>query len=176
MHALAPIFLLSLIVGLVACSPSPVGTTVCTGLHGESLKPFDATPKPGVPDLSGTTRLGRGSFYARRFAHRPMADGNRMDPQGSNAASRTLPLGTMAKVTNLATGRSAVVAIEDRGPYVKGRIIDLSPGTARRIGLARRIGIAQVAVAPISVPQPDGTMKPGVAAPHEVTCRSKVDG
>lgn len=177
MHALAKFSLLSLIIGVAACRPSPsVGTTVCSGLHGESLKPTAAASRPGEPDLSGRTRLGRGSFYARWFAHRPMADGNRMDPQGSNAASRTLPLGTTAKVTNLATGRSAVVAIEDRGPYVKGRIIDLSPGTARQIGITRHMGIAKVAVAPISVPQPDGSVKPGVAAPHEASCRSTVEG
>ena len=178
MHALARISLLSLIVGVAtACKPSPTaGITVCSGLHGENLKPTAGTPEPGEPDLSGRTRLGRGSFYARWFAHRPMADGNRMDPQGSNAASRTLPLGTTARVTNLATGRSAVVAIEDRGPYAKGRIIDLSPGTARKIGITPRMGIARVAVAPLSVPQPDGSVKPGVAAPHEAACRATVQG
>jgi rare lipoprotein A len=99
-----------------------------------------------------------------------------MDPQGSNAASTTLPLGTTAKVTNLATGQSTVVSIEDRGPYVKGRIIDLSPGTARKIGITRHDGIAKVAVAPISVPLPDGTVKPGVAAPHATACRSTREG
>jgi rare lipoprotein A len=176
LHALARIALLSLIVGLVtSCSPG-VGTTVCSGLHGESLSPTADGPPPGHPDLSGSTRLGKGSFYARWFAHKQMSDGNRMDPQGSNAASRTLPLGSTAKVTNLATGQSAVVSIEDRGPYVKGRIIDLSPGTARQIGITRRAGIARVAVAPISVPLPDGSVKPGVAAPHETACRSIREG
>jgi rare lipoprotein A len=173
-HALPRILMLSLIVGLATgCKPSTtVGTTVCSGLHGQDLKPSATSPRPGEPDLSGRTRLGRGSFYAHWFAHRQMADGNRMDPQGSNAASRTLPLGTTARVTNLATGRSAIVSIEDRGPYVGGRIIDLSPGTARKIGITRRIGIARVAVAPISVPLPDGTLKPGVGAPNEASCRS----
>jgi rare lipoprotein A len=175
-HALAGIALLSLIVGVAtACSPR-VGTTVCSGLNGESLAPSANAPAAGQPDLSGRTRLGKGSFYARWFAHRQMADGNRMDPQGSNAASTTLPLGTTAKVTNLATGQSTVVSIEDRGPYVKGRIIDLSPGTARKIGITRHDGIAKVAVAPISVPLPDGTVKPGVAAPHATACRSTREG
>ena len=152
---------------------APPMTTVCSAAHGESLMPAAALP-PGHTDLSGQTRLGKGSFYARWFAHRKMADGNRMDLQGSNAASRTLPLGTTAKVTNLATGQSAIVSIQDRGPYAKGRIIDLSPGTARKIGLTRRAGIAQVAVAPISVPLPDGTLKPGIGAPHEASCRAVV--
>jgi rare lipoprotein A len=90
-----------------------------------------------------------------------MADGHRMDPHGANAASRTLPLGTTARVTNLATGQSAIVHIQDRGPYVKGRQVDLSPTTARQIGITRRIGVAPVKVAPINVPLPDGTVKAG---------------
>jgi rare lipoprotein A len=94
-----------------------------------------------------------------------MADGSPMNLGGNNAASRTLPLGTKAKVTNLETGRSATVVIEDRGPYVDGRIVDLSPATARKIGITRRQGLSKVVVAPITVPQPDGTVKLGAAAP-----------
>lgn len=93
-----------------------------------------------------------------------MADGNIMDPRENNAASRTLPLGTIAKVTNLETGKSAIVKIEDRGPYVDGRIVDLSPATAQNIGITRRQGIARVAVAPITVPLPGGSMKLGSGA------------
>jgi rare lipoprotein A len=87
-----------------------------------------------------------------------------MDPQTDNAASRTLPLGTTAKVTNLKTGKSAVVTIQDRGPYVDGRIVDLSPSTAQKIGITRREGIAKVEVTPIAVPMPDGRIKLGAAA------------
>ena len=93
-----------------------------------------------------------------------MADGNIMDPRENNAASRTLPLGTIAKVTNLETGKSAIVKIEDRGPYVDGRIVDLSPATAQNIGITRRQGIARVAVAPIAVPLPGGGVKLGSGA------------
>lgn len=95
-----------------------------------------------------------------------MANGVPMDPQGDNAASRTLPLGTRAKVTNVETGKSAVVKIEDRGPYVDGRLVDLSPGTARKIGLTPRKGVTKVVVAPITVPLPGGKVKVGAAA-HE---------
>lgn len=116
------------------------------------------------PDLSAKRRIGRASFYAQKFAGRTMADGAPMDPQGDNAASKTLPLGTTAKVTNLETGRSAVVTIQDRGPYVPGRIVDLSPATARQIGITRRKGVALVVVSPIAVPQPDGRVKLGAAA------------
>ena len=95
-----------------------------------------------------------------------MADGVPMDPQGDNAASRTLPLGTTAKVTNVETGKTAIVTIEDRGPYVDGRLVDLSPATAKKIGITPHQGVAKVVVAPIAVPLPDGNVKVGAAA-HE---------
>jgi rare lipoprotein A len=88
-----------------------------------------------------------------------MADGGKMDPDGDNAASKTLPLGTRAKVTNIDTGQSAVVTIQDRGPYVKGRIVDLSPSTAQKIGITQDNGVAKVKVTPISVPLPDGSVE-----------------
>jgi rare lipoprotein A len=87
-----------------------------------------------------------------------------MNPRGNNAASRTLPLGTVAKVTDLATGKSAIVKIEDRGPYIKGRILDLSPATAQKIGITPHLGVARVAVAPITVPLPGGRIRLGQAA------------
>ena len=119
---------------------------------------------PATPDLSARERLGKASYYARQFFGRPMADGTPMNPRGNNAASRTLPLGTVAKVTNVATGKSAIVRIEDRGPYIKGRIVDLSPTTARSIGITSHVGVANVVVAPIAVPLPDGRIKLGSAA------------
>ena len=112
-------------------------------------------------DRTGRKRFGKASIYASMFAGRKMADGTRMRPSSDNAASRTLPLGTTAKVTNLETGKAAVVTIHDRGPYVAGRIVDLSPATARDIGLDRRTGITQVEVAPIVIPMPNGNIKLG---------------
>ena len=128
-----------------------------------------------TPDLSAHKRLGKASYYARQFFGKPMADGAPMDPRGNNAASRTLPLGTVEKVTNVATGKSAIVKIEDRGPYIKGRIVDLSPSTAHKIGITKRIGVAKVVVAPLAVPLPDGTVKLGRPArnQHEI---SGIDG
>jgi rare lipoprotein A len=136
---------------------------------GQSLRNTPETraaekAKRHQPDFSAKKRMGTASFYAKEFAGRPMADGAPMDPGGDNAASKTLPLGTTAKVTNLETGKSAVVQIRDRGPYVPGRIVDLSPATARRIGLSERKGVALVVVAPIAVPQPGGKIKLGAAA------------
>jgi len=160
-------------VGLVGCHAHPgaaVGPLVCAIAHEQTLTHYD-TVTPGRPDLSGYTRVGKASFYAHSFAHRVMADGRRMNPKGDNAASRTLPLGTTAKVINIRTGQSAIVAIEDRGPYVTGRIVDLSPATARRIGITRHIGVAEVKVAPIAVRMPDGSTKSGSGAWHAADCR-----
>lgn len=111
-------------------------------------------------DRSGRTRVGKASFYSRRFAGRRMADGTPMRPNTNNAASKTLPLGTTARVTNLETGKSATVTVRDRGPHVRGRIIDLSPATAREIGITREEGVARVEVTPIHVPDPSGAADP----------------
>ncbi len=127
--------------------------------------PQSPTAKP-APDLSARKRVGKASFYAKQFFGKTMANGAPMDPKGDNAASRTLPLGTTAKVTNVETGKTAVVTIQDRGPYVDGRVVDLSPGTAAKIGLTPRQGVTKVVVAPITVPLPDGRVKVGAAA-HE---------
>jgi len=134
----------------------------CTaGAQTEDNNRIDpATDKPAA-DLSGRTRAGIASFYDKMFFGRKMADGKPMDPESDNAASRTLPLGTRARVTNLKTGESALVTIQDRGPYVKGRIIDLAPGTARRIGITPTMGLAKVEVTPIYVPLPDGRVRWG---------------
>lgn len=91
---------------------------------------------------------GKASFYGDRFAGRPMADGTPFDPEASVAASRTLPLGTWVKVTNLENGKTEVVQIRDRGPYIDGRIIDLSEGIARKLDMIEQ-GVVQVEVVPL---------------------------
>lgn len=110
-------------------------------------------------DRSGRKRVGEASIYSEKFSGQTMADGNKMDPQDDNAASKTLPLGTRARVTNLETGESAEVTIQDRGPYVDGRIVDLSPATAKEIGLTKKEGVTQVEVVPLEVPMADGSVK-----------------
>ena len=152
---------------LLACiAAALLGSGGAAAADGSARDARPAASAPAKPKLdhSGRKRVGKASFYARKFFGRKMADGTPMNPRDDNAASKTLPLGTTARVTNLETGRSAVVTIQDRGPYVKGRIVDLSPATAEKIGLTREEGIAPVEVAPIAVPQPDGSSKPGAAA------------
>jgi rare lipoprotein A len=144
-----------------ACIAAALIASVAGSWAQERIDP--ATDKP-VADLSGRARTGIASFYAEMFYGRKMADGKPMDPHGDNAASRTLPLGTKARVTNLQTGQTAVVTIQDRGPYIKGRLIDLSPATARSIGLTPKMGLTQVEVTPIYVPLPDGRVRWGEAS------------
>jgi rare lipoprotein A len=138
------------------------GTLETSRLSHHQTKPGRLSPeaRPQL-DRTGRKRFGKASIYAQMFAGRKMADGTRMRPTSNNAASRTLPLGTTAKVTNLETGKTAIVTIHDRGPYVVGRIVDLSPATARDIGLDRRTGVTRVEVAPIVIPMPNGNIKFG---------------
>ncbi len=144
---------------------------VAFGFSGRAAEPdrsARASQQTAAPDArldrSGRKRVGKASFYAKKFSGRKMADGSIMESKDNNAASKTLPLGTIAKVTNLENGKSAVVTIEDRGPYVRGRIVDLSPRTAQTIGISPKQGVAKVEVAPIAVPLPGGGVKLGAAA------------
>lgn len=131
------------------------------------------TPKaPLHIDTSGRKQKGRASYYSKHFDHRTMADGKRMDPHSNVAASRTLPLGTTAKVVNLDNGKDATVKVEDRGPYVKGRVMDLSPAVAARLDM-KKVGVAPVVVKPITVPQPDGQVKLGAGAAEATPAQVK---
>jgi rare lipoprotein A len=147
-------------------------------LEAERLDKLPAVPPAPVGhiDHSGRKQTGRASFYAKHFANRKMADGRRMNPNANVAASKTLPLGSVAKVTNLDNGKTATVKIEDRGPYVNGRVVDLAPKVADQLDLTHK-GVTPVEVKPITLPQPDGSVKLGAgaagASPQEV--QSAVD-
>ena len=121
-------------------------------------------PEPaGHIDDSGRKQSGRASYYAKSFANRKMADGRRMNPNADIAASKTLPLGSIATVTNLDNGKCATVKIEDRGPYVNGRVVDLAPNVADKIDIKKK-GVVPVVVKPITLPQPNGEIKLGAGA------------
>ncbi|HKV54711.1 MAG TPA: septal ring lytic transglycosylase RlpA family protein [Candidatus Binataceae bacterium] len=85
------------------------------------------------------------SWYGPGFEGRRTSSGESYDSQRLTAASRTLPLGTYARVANLDNGQSVVVRVNDRGPFVRGRGIDLSQAAANQVGLARE-GVARVRV------------------------------
>ncbi|MCE1236331.1 MAG: septal ring lytic transglycosylase RlpA family protein [Hyphomicrobiales bacterium] len=88
---------------------------------------------------------GVASFYGGREHGGPTASGERFDMHAMTAAHRTAPLGSHLRVTNLRNGRSVVVRINDRGPFVKGRIIDLSRAAADRLGFVSS-GLTRVSV------------------------------
>lgn len=114
-------------------------------------------------DHSGRTEQGKASYYGPEFQGRTMANGRKFNPHGNAAASKTLPLGTTAKVVNRENGRSANVTIEDRGPHIDGRIIDVSPKVAQQLRMKKK-GVVRVEVKPIAVPQPDGEVTLGAGA------------
>ena len=86
---------------------------------------------------------GEASYYGHELAGNRTASGERFNPNALTAAHRTLPLGTKLRVTNLANGRSVIVRIYARGPFVRNRLIDVSLGAAREIQMVRA-GKAQV--------------------------------
>jgi rare lipoprotein A len=90
-------------------------------------------------------QVGVASWYGPGFHGRRTASGERFDQNDLTAAHRNLPLGTEVTVTNLENGRSITVEINDRGPYVKGRVIDLSKAAARSLGMAQD-GLAKVRI------------------------------
>jgi rare lipoprotein A len=98
-----------------------------------------------LPDAEGFSEEGKASWYGKEFHGRPTSSGEIYDMYGRTAAHKTLPFGTYVSVRNLANGKTAVVRINDRGPFVKGRIIDLTYSSAQQIGLVGP-GVADVEI------------------------------
>ena len=117
----------------------------------ENLATQETASSKGNAKKGRTARRGRrgfrgiASFYGAYFAGRKTASGERFNPARMTAAHRSLPFGTRVRVTNMRNGRSVVVRINDRGPFIRGRVIDLSKGAAGVIGMIGR-GIAPVRV------------------------------
>jgi len=107
---------------------------------------------PSAPP--GSVQVGVASWYGAEFQGDRTASGERFDPGELTAAHPSLPLGTRARITNLANGRSVVVRINDRGPFVRGRAIDLSHSAARALGMVGR-GTTRVRIEPLG----DGTSR-----------------
>lgn len=103
-------------------------------------------PKPPLPP----PQTGMASYYGKEFSGQRTASGETHKPTAMTAASRTLPLGSKAKVTNLETGKTVAVKVNDRGPYAKHRILDVSRKAAKRLGM-KKDGVAPVKVQPVQV-------------------------
>ena len=98
--------------------------------HSDADPAADGGAGAGKPLAGGTA-----SYYASQFHGRRTASGERFDTGAMTAAHRTLPFGSKVRVTNPANGRSVVVRINDRGPFTRGRTIDVSRAAAERLGL-----------------------------------------
>ena len=98
-----------------------------------------------VTGVLAQTQTGKGSFYADKFEGSPTASGEKYKHSKLTAAHKTLPFGTKVRVTNVANNLSVEVVINDRGPYVDGRVIDLSKSAAEKLGFISQ-GLAEVKV------------------------------
>jgi rare lipoprotein A len=126
----------------------------------DKAKPDKAeAPKDTAPvDRSGHKQHGKASYYSRHFTHKKTASGLPLDPNRKTAASKTLPLGTKAEVTNVENGKKTEVIINDRGPYVADRVIDVTPKAAEELGL-KQDGTSKVEVKPVEIPPPSADPK-----------------
>lgn len=111
-----------------------------------SCAPYSAQKRPQYRSK------GEASWYGPGFSGRRTASGERFNPKSLTAAHRTLPFGTRLKVTNKENGKSVVVKVNDRGPFIGGRVLDLSKAAALRIGLTST-GTGQVEMLALSGPQ-----------------------
>jgi rare lipoprotein A len=127
---------------------APPLTNFATAPLRNSLETLNNLPD-NTPPLRTRIKSGIASWYGPGFHGRRTANGERYNQNSLTAAHKSLPFGTQVLVTNLVTGRSVMVRINDRGPFVRGRVIDLSASAARAIGVYSR-GTAPVALEVVS--------------------------
>lgn len=153
--AVAPLLLGACGTGQASNAP-PVRPASRTQVPADAAAPPPALPSPVSPEV----QVGLASWYGPRHHGSPTASGARFDMRALTAAHPTLPMGTRVRVTLAATGRSVVVTVNDRGPHVGRRIVDLSWRAARHLGLLQA-GVATVSlgVEPLSVAP--GSRRPG---------------
>ena len=120
--------------------------------RGKPIKDKPKTSKPSKPSKTvspsskyRSSQIGYTSYYAHKFHGRPTASGEIYDMNGLSAAHRELPLGTIIRVTHLSNGKSVVVKVNDRGPFVGDRILDLSLGAAKKLDMVKE-GVARVKI------------------------------
>ncbi len=122
--------------------------------HAPSAPPPAPPPQPSsepraeappAPEPAPRGQIGTASYYGRRFQGRRTASGERYDTRRLTCAHPTAPFGARLRVTELEGGRSVVVRVNDRGPFARGRIVDLSLAAARELGILQR-GVARVRV------------------------------
>ena len=132
-------------------------------------KPYQVGGKTYTPaDVVAYDDVGYASFYGAELAGRPTANGETFNPAGISAAHKTLPLPSYVEVTALDTGRTIVVRVNDRGPFANDRVIDLSEGAARQLGITGQ-GVVGVRVRKVNPPEQDrGVLRSGLKAPERI--------
>ena len=157
---------LCLAVSVVACAAQTETRYAPMPPPAAPLAALPAPPLVAVPETRARpAKIVTASYQGRGTAGQPTASGELYNPDDLTAASRTLPIGSTIKVTSLATGRSVKVRINDRGPFVHGRSLDLSKSAAEKIGITdkgvARVRITQANLHPVSAkpesPSPSGT-------------------
>ena len=118
---------------------------VCTLLIGIMAASCSSGPKPLPAPQRPTEAQGLASYYAKKFHGRKTASGERYNMHAMTAAHPRLPFGSMVKVTHVKNRRSVRVRINDRGHFIRGRIIDLSYAAAKKLGMLSE-GVARVKV------------------------------
>jgi rare lipoprotein A len=103
----------------------------------DEVTPPQASTETAPAQSYETVGQGEASYYGAAFAGNRTASGERFDPRARTCAHRSLPLGTMLRVTNLANGRSVTVRVNDRGPFTHSRVLDMSQAAARDIDMIR---------------------------------------
>lgn len=129
--------------GLGACSvaPPPAAPAAVALIPPPPAAPPTASPTEGPRFV----QTGLASWYGNEFKSKETASGERFHPNDLTAAHRSLPLETIVRVTNLTNGQTVIVRVNDRGPFARDRIIDLSRGAAKRLGMAKA-GVAPVRI------------------------------
>ncbi len=158
-----------------------VGTSVCgialwlVGCAGPDVIVQSGQPPALFNPKPTATYEGKASYY---WKPQPTASGERFDPEAMTAAHKTLPFQTMVRVTNLRNGKQCLVRITDRGPYIKGRIIDLSRAAAREIAMIKS-GVVPVRVEVLKkielVDKPNLRLTSQIKARGEALAREEAD-
>ncbi len=155
--ALHLLVLLIIMVAFSACTPAPIytsGTNRTKPARPKNKQPEKKEKTPSIKEAVGSmneefeqgkTFIGVASYYGPGFHGKLTANGETFDQNDMTCAHKTLPFNTILEVTLLDNGKSVTVRVNDRGPYIPGRVLDLSVEAARRLGLTK-MGTGRVAI------------------------------
>ena len=142
---------MSIVIFLLQCTPSPrykqSGKSTPSKSKSSKVEFIPVTKAPTLAEFDTSQKLYEGvsSFYGKDFHGKLTANGEIFDMYGITAAHKTIPLNTIARVTNKSNGKSIILRINDRGPYVIGRILDCSYGAAKKLDFISQ-GTAEVKI------------------------------